>query len=633
MRTSPLTLVATTLVLACTTPGVDKDADSSDTDASDSGDSGDSGPADTGFDTSLGDSGDSGSVGDSGDSGDSGSAGDSGDSGSAGDSGDSGDSGSTVTCTADAAEPNDTFNDLADFDFVDGSASFTFSGTLDPRTQDIDIFWGLVPAGCTLEVDMDFVGQDGDVELTIYSASLGTLRNDGNVYIGVEETGTGGSLQASFSPETFYAPLFDHVFFTDIVILEFVEAATTCVTYDLTVTMTCDTLTDTGTAAASCDDGDPDEENDFIGQATATGVSSGGSSFLRSGNAADGVDDDADLYAFSVDPGCAATFATTNVTEDVDVMVLSPEGYPRFAQGNARPEQRIVFRNTSTNVRNYTGAVYTLDEVCATYDLEVSVTCGGTCAADGYEDNDSAAAATATLVDADDETFDGSGSIDAPDDLDYFAFSVPAACGYEVALDFEDADGDLILLVLDSTGALVGVADTKTDGELHRGSNPTSAAVDLFARVNSFDGVCNDYDIDVKVDCDITDCPLDPQEPSSFTAPVVTGMNAGGQTRQYTGTAVYATGGAFDGDPFSVSIPAGCTLGATLAYTPTEVSPYLGIYLPGTMTYATIERGTAGAATASFVNAALAPVVAYAAVEAEDTTCMPYTLDLELTCP
>lgn len=109
------------------------------------------------------------------------------------------------------------------------------------------------------------------------------------------------------------------------------------------------------------------------------------------------------------------------------------------------------------------------------------------CVDDGFEDNDSigaASAAAGTIM----------GQVCADDD-DFFEIAVDPGMQLDVSLDFVDADGDLDLSLLSSTGTILassaGTSDSETVGLCLTEAGP------LFARVVGYRGAENAYSLTV----------------------------------------------------------------------------------------------------------------------------------------
>jgi len=115
------------------------------------------------------------------------------------------------------------------------------------------------------------------------------------------------------------------------------------------------------------------------------------------------------------------------------------------------------------------------------------------CVDDGYEENDTAAAASTLggpLLDF------GLAACDSDDD--WFEFTVPTGSTLEITLSFLDAQGDIDFEVLNPHGTVIAVSDSSTDNEsitlpvLEGGVYQLH--IELYSD-DSFPG--NDYDIDI----------------------------------------------------------------------------------------------------------------------------------------
>ncbi|HHH30937.1 MAG TPA: hypothetical protein ENK57_21685 [Polyangiaceae bacterium] len=167
-----------------------------------------------------------------------------------------------------------------------------------------------------------------------------------------------------------------------------------------------------------------------------------------------------------------------NQCTEPEVFKCSGGGYQVFADYAAQTDRAHLWKPWTEDESCPQSAV--IDDVivpsAATLwcDVADGVDAGdGTCADDGYEDNDSEGAAAAVAAGS------HSGLMVCSGDDDFFRFEVPAGSGLDVAISFDHAEGDLDLALF-RDGASVDTSVSVTDGEQVSASGGGSYVVHVY---------------------------------------------------------------------------------------------------------------------------------------------------------
>ena len=326
-------------------------------------------------------------------------------------------------CTPDPFEENDTIEDAA---LIEES---TLEG-LTACDGDLDLYSIALGIGDVVTVDLTFSHAEGDIDLAFADAE-GTIidvgdsvDDDESVIFEVEESG---------------------LYLIAVVLAEELGDDPGN-TYDLAVDV------EPGVVECAADEF---EENDAF--ETPADLEAGSHTGLTS------CEGDADFYAIDLDVGDEITVALTftHADGDVDVYLGDAEGTvlasstsedddESFTYTAEEAGQYIVLVNLWEDLGDNPGNAYSMD-------VDVEGAAGG-CVDDEQEDNDS--------IDTAWPVFNESISAVSCDlDDDYYSIFLAEGDTLEVELTFSHADGDVDVILLDSSEAMVAVSESEDDNE------------------------------------------------------------------------------------------------------------------------------------------------------------------------
>jgi len=273
---------------------------------------------------------------------------------------------------------------------------------------------------------------------------------------------------------------------------------------------------------------------------------------------------DDDYYGFSLNVGdtVSAQITFTAANGDLDLQLLDPSGQvvdsSTTASGNSEAVDHVavVAGRFVLRVYGYRGAANG-------YQLQLTVTPAvPTCREDGYEDNDSQAAAT--LVTA--GTYGG--QICTADE-DWFAVNLNAGDTLDVNLLFTHANGDLDLQLRAPDGTVLRTSASVDDNEEILGYVVANAGR-YALRVRGYSGAENSYRLSIAVTPVVPVCPEDGYEDNDTQATATT----------YPGDPVVGQICAGDVDFFKIALNVGDALTASLAFTHADGDIDLYLYGP-----------------------------------------------------
>ena len=372
--------------------------------------------------------------------------------------------GTTVTCTADAFEPNDS----------DGVAAPVPAGShvgLTACPTDDDWYAITLAAGDELTVDLTFANAEGDIDLEVVDPlgfNLGaSASSDDDESVGPVTANNAG----------------DHLVHVTL----YADAGSVPGnSYDMD-------LTTTGAATCAADAFEPNDSD-----LAAAPITSGS----HAGLTACDTDID-DWYALPLVAGDELTVDLFFVDDegDIDLEVFDPAGNSMGSGASMDDNESVgpvlaaITGDHVVHVQLYADAGSVPGN---SYDMDLAVVpFVATCAGDGFEPNDTDAAAVTITPGS------HAGLTACPDDgWDWYAVPLVTGETIDVQLTFAHAEGDIDLEVFDPAGTSLGGSWTSTDDET---AGTFTAAVDgdhliaveLYADTGSVPG--NSYDMDVNV--------------------------------------------------------------------------------------------------------------------------------------
>lgn len=410
------------------------------------------------------------------------------------------------TCTDDAFEENDNA----------AAATSIAAGSLDGRVcaGDEDWFKVTLGVGDTLKADLTFTHSAGDLDLKVLS-SAGTQ--------------VASSTSASNTESITYTPTVAGTY--SIRVYGF--RATTTNTYALAVRV--------DAAVPVCTE-DAQEPNDSA--AAARALTAGTTGNLRSC----GGDDDFFTVALGTGDTLSVNLTTATAGQNVDLQLLSSTGTVLVTSAGASGNETA--QHVATTAGNVAIRVFSAAGVAADYTFAVTITPSApTCTDDAREPNNTQAGANVVTP----------GTLSAlqvcPGNDDFYAVDVPAGGTLTASITFTVANGDLDLALLGPTGTVLrtsATASASTESVSYTFTTATRATL----RAYGYQGVGNAYALTVGVTSTAT-CTDDGAEPNDTQA-AAAALTPG-----------TLTGTVCPGDPdfFSLTIPAGSTLSASLMFT------------------------------------------------------------------
>ena len=360
-------------------------------------------------------------------------------------------------CIDDALEDNDT--DATAAGITDGS----YSG-LQSCEADDDYYAIALDVGDTIEVDLFFADDEGDIDLRLLDPALTTvqlsLSTDDDEAVAWTATTAGTHLIR--------------------VNLAFDDGVDPGNPYDMDVAVT----------LACVDDGFEDNDSALTASFIAPGV------FPDLGS----CPSDDDYYSIPLFWGdeLMVDLFFANAEGDIDVELVDPTGVVVADSQSSDDDEFLTW--TSTLDGTYLIRVWLFADqgvlLGNAYDLDIGlVPFTPTCVEDIYEDNDAE-------VDATPVTVGGYPSLaSCPSDDDYFAIELLAGDVLDVDLTFDNGEGDIDLDILDPSGAVVISSNTSTDDEAATWTAATSGEhyilVSLFADAGDPTTPGNVYDLTV----------------------------------------------------------------------------------------------------------------------------------------
>lgn len=338
-------------------------------------------------------------------------------------------------CTDDSFEPNSTADDAVTISATDAAAGNDNVITgLRMCDNDEDWFEIDLVEGDTIEWEIRFDHSEGDLDAFLIGPDQQTIIASGDSTdddeavshtVGTGEDGTYYlRVEAKFSARTQYRLL--------------------------------TTLNGVGTADPDC----PDvfENNDTASEAAT--VAPGSYSLLVCG---DPVDDD--WFTIDVNAGdlVEIDLLFSHATGNVDLLLFDDRSLTtpvRTAQTNTDNES-IVYR--SARDQTLTWRVLTTSSTASIpYDMDVTLTAGGTCDDDGFSPNQSSA--TAASIEAPTNNREGlyPALTKCEDTEDWFEVDLLAGTDFEAYISFDHGDADLNLTVYDPSDNPIGSGGTST---------------------------------------------------------------------------------------------------------------------------------------------------------------------------
>lgn len=250
---------------------------------------------------------------------------------------------------------------------------------------------------------------------------------------------------------------------------------------------------------------------------------------------------------------------------NLDVELIDPNGVV-VADGTSTSDDETVMHTVATDGMHYVRVFLAGDAGTVAgvpYALSVGHTTPPRCVADGFEPNDSSAAATPLTAGA-----HSSLSI-CPSDEDFYSFVAPPNASLSIDVAFSDAEGDIDLELLDATGTQVALSDSDTDDESIRHTVTSSGTYVVRVLLWGDDGSVpgNVYDLDLGVSA----CLYDAMEPNDArTSAVATPL----------GTHSNLASCPSNEDWYAVQIGAGQTLDASVTFSHAEGDIDIQLYNP-----------------------------------------------------
>ena len=388
---------------------------------------------------------------------------------------------------ADRLEPNDDQSSATD---VGDSDSFD-DLSIHSRTDE-DYFAVDTDAGDVIEADITFSHYEGDLDLQIVDESGSTVASSISISDDeslAHETETGG---------TYY-----------VVVYGYSGAVND---YDISVDV-----------ADAAEFGDRLEPNDD--EANATDLGDGGTETgLEISNA-----EDEDFFAVDADAGELVTAEATfsHYDGDLDVEIRNPDGEVVTSSLSITDDERVS--HTAETNGTYYVVVYGYSGATNSYDIDVDTT---TLSTDGDRLEPNGERATATPLGSGDSYDDL--NISASIDEDYFVVETEDGGTITADIEFNHAQSDLDMVLLNASGEQVAVSQSVTDDEQIEYTADEAGA--YYVVVYAFDGGLNEYDISVTT-----------SDTGSYVAPTAV-AEASPPAVYGNGTITFDGGNSSDGD-------------------------------------------------------------------------------------
>jgi hypothetical protein len=180
----------------------------------------------------------------------------------------------------------------------------------------------------------------------------------------------------------------------------------------------------------------------------------------------------------------------THADGDLDIMLFDASNN-ELDRGTTVDDNESV-RAVASSAGNYYIKVYGYSDAENSYQMQVTVSSGGTCTDDTYEHNDTQAAAV--LI--------SPGQFNrlqiCPSDPDWYKINVDGGSTIQVDITFVHANGDLDLKLLDASGNVLGQGTSTNDNESATATVNTTGT--YYIHVYGYGGAENTYSMDVEFD-------------------------------------------------------------------------------------------------------------------------------------
>ena len=416
-----------------------------------------------------------------------------------------------VDCPEQLACPDD--DALEDNDGPEDATAIEAGDVVDAIVCGRDHDWYVfeADAGCTVDAQLTFVHNDGDIDLRLYQDPLGvpfrsstTPTDDERVAVQIPATGT---------------------WYLDVALFQGDGND-----YRLDLVLDCpDPL--------ACPDDDDQEPNDVLADATP---------LLGDRNARRGIAclDDADWYAVDLFEGCGLQ-ADVGYDAGAPTVELRDADGNRVADGAQANDGQVILYEAPAAGRYY---VY-IEGDGVEYRLRTEVDCLRVLACpddDGYEPNDDQV--TASILPE-----GGVSAILCGDNADYWRVPVEVGCRLNARIEFEHAAGDIDLALVDNQGEVLAASDTNLDNERVSALLPHFGPFAL--RVTGKGGALdNTYRVSAELDCSCVEDGFEENDALEDAAPLAADQLASGRVC------------GFDEDWFVVETPEDCEIQADLAF-------------------------------------------------------------------